>query len=395
MSRKITTEDFIKKANLIHNNKYSYSKAVYTESRDFITITCSIHGDFLQRANCHTNGKGCKKCGLNDRAIKRTFTNESFAEKANLLFNNQYDYSLIDYKNSNSLLKIICPKHGVFNKKANKHMQGQGCPVCSSLNHSGRFKNSTTETFLISSKEIHGDLYDYSEVIYKNAIEPVKIICPMHGVFEQTPHTHLTGSGCNKCGTNRTADKRRTKPEQFIDQANAKHNNRYSYDNVVYKNNGTKVDITCKIHGDFKQTPGSHLAGNGCTTCARIITTQCSQNNPVGWSYNNWIKAGDKSKSFDAFKVYVIRCWNDEEEFYKIGRTFKKVKERFDDKNTMPYKYETVLEIVSDALTILKLEKELQATYKNLKHLPNIYFNGKFECFNLSLPIDEIINNLK
>ncbi|HSE99733.1 MAG TPA: hypothetical protein VLA48_02465 [Nitrososphaeraceae archaeon] len=395
MSKKITTELFVQKAEIVHGYKYDYSKSVYTESRNFIIITCPIHGDFSQRANCHTTGKGCKKCGVDERIRKRTFTNQLFIEKVNLLFNNKYDYSLINYKNSNSLIDIICPQHGVFCKKASKHIQGQGCPICSSLNHSGRFKNSTTDTFIMKATEIHGDEFDYSSVLYKSAIETVKIICKQHGVFEQTPHTHLTGSGCNKCGIESTANKRRNTLEYFIEKANEKHKNTYSYLNSIYKNSDTKIIITCNKHGDFRQIPSSHLNGNGCPSCAREITTKNSQDNPVGWSHSNWIKAGEKSKNFDSFKVYIIRCWNDDEEFYKIGRTFKKIKDRFDDKNTMPYRYETVLEIISDALTVLKLEKELQVTYKNLKYMPDIYFNGKHECFNLSLPIQEIIDYLE
>lgn len=57
-----TTDDFVKKANNIHNYLYSYDKTDYKKSRENIIITCKIHGDFKQKPNDHLNGCGCKKC---------------------------------------------------------------------------------------------------------------------------------------------------------------------------------------------------------------------------------------------------------------------------------------------------------------------------------------------
>lgn len=65
IKKTFTTEDFIIKSNEIHNNKYDYSKTIYTGSLNKLTITCPHHGDFEQIAGCHmTNGYGCRRCGF-------------------------------------------------------------------------------------------------------------------------------------------------------------------------------------------------------------------------------------------------------------------------------------------------------------------------------------------
>jgi hypothetical protein len=58
----------------------------------------------------------------------------------------------------------------------------------------------------------------------------------------------------------------------FISESNKKHNNTYTYDNVVYVDNLTKVLITCPIHKDFEQLPKCHLRGHGCRDCSFIST---------------------------------------------------------------------------------------------------------------------------
>tara|TARA_Y100000310_G_C20567772_1_gene756407 strand:- start:193 stop:987 length:795 start_codon:yes stop_codon:yes gene_type:complete len=61
-SRRMTTEEFIKKASDKHENFYSYNKSNYVNSRTKLIITCPIHGDFEQRSGGHLEGYGCRKC---------------------------------------------------------------------------------------------------------------------------------------------------------------------------------------------------------------------------------------------------------------------------------------------------------------------------------------------
>ena len=62
-------------------------------------------------------------------------------------------------------------------------------------------KKLTTEEFIERAREVHGDRYDYSQTVYRKSKETVDIICPIHGLFQQTAISHLCGHGCYKCGT--------------------------------------------------------------------------------------------------------------------------------------------------------------------------------------------------
>ena len=123
-------------------------------------------------------------------------------------------------------------------------------------------KKITTEDFIENARKVHSDKYDYSLTNYISAKTKVKIICPVHGVFEQTPCGHLSGRGCKKC-----SGKNKLTTEEFIDQARKVHGDKYDYSLVNYVNCRTKVKIICPIHGVFEQTPQSHLKGNGCKYC--------------------------------------------------------------------------------------------------------------------------------
>lgn len=126
-------------------------------------------------------------------------------------------------------------------------------------------KKHTNETFIAKSIEVHGDIYSYELVEYKNSKTKVKIVCKEHGVYEQQPSNHLSGVGCKICSNEALAS---TAKSEFEEKANLTHNNKYTYELVDYKNNATKVKIICPIHGSFEQTPGNHLASKGCPICA-------------------------------------------------------------------------------------------------------------------------------
>ncbi len=128
-------------------------------------------------------------------------------------------------------------------------------------------KKLTTNEFIERAKAIHGNKYDYSKVVYIDAHTKVCIICPEHGEFYQNPFDHLTGYGCIKCGRQKTIIKQRKKIEKFVIEAKRVHGDKYDYSKVEYKNQYIKINIICKKHGSFFQTPKSHLSGSGCPIC--------------------------------------------------------------------------------------------------------------------------------
>jgi ribosomal protein L36 len=241
------TEYFIEKAKEIHRDKYDYSKAEYVNFKTPVIIICPEHGEFKQRPGNHFRGSNCPKCARNK-------TTQEFIEQSNKIHNNKYDYSKTKYVDSRIEVIIICPEHGEFKQKPRNHLPGHGCPKCAG-------KNQTTKEFIKKAKKIHGNRYDYSKTEYINISTKVVIICKKHGEFEQLPPIHLEGYGCSKC-SGRYMD-----TEYFIEKAKKIHKDKYDYSKTKYIKATSKLIITCKKHGDFKQRPGSHLEGRGCSKC--------------------------------------------------------------------------------------------------------------------------------
>lgn len=249
-----STADFINKAKLVHGDKYDYSLVNYENSRSKIKIICKIHGEFEQTPNKHLRGSGCIKCAT----IKRSGSTVEFIHKANLIHGDKYDYSLVDYKNRTSKVIIICSIHGEFEQMPYCHLKGYDCFAC------GIDKiRKSTDDFITKAKEVHGDTYDYSLVDYKNSLEKVKIICKIHGIFEQISANHLTGYKCSLCSNS----KKGYNTSQWVIKAKEVHEDKYDYSKVDYANSRTKVIIICKKHGEFKQDPSHHIRGCGCPKC--------------------------------------------------------------------------------------------------------------------------------
>ena len=243
-------------------------------------------------------------------------------------------------------------------------------------------KRLTTEQFIEKTKTVHKDKYDYSLVEYKNNKTKVKIICKKHGIFEQEPKNHIKGQGCPKCAKERQQLKQKDNTESFIKKAQLYHSYKYNYSKTVYgKTSKEKVTITCSTHGDFDQTPNNHLTGSGCPICGKEKGIKKNKENPMGWKTSDWVRVANNSKVFDSFKVYIIKCWNEEEEFYKIGKTFSTVKYRFKCKKEMPYNYKVIKIFKGEADEMSKLEKQLQKQNKQHKYIPKIKFLGQQECF--------------
>jgi very-short-patch-repair endonuclease len=212
--RRTKDDVFISRAMRIHNKKYDYSLVDYIRNDVKVKIICPEHGMFEQKPSKHLSGQGCPKCA------NKNITNQEFIEKCNKIHNGKYDYSLVDYKNNQSKIKIICPEHGVFDQIPNNHLsKGFGCPSCSGN------KPLSLEDFIKRSNKIHNGKYDYSLVEYDNVDSKVKIICPEHGIFKQSPYTHMKGVGCPICNSS----KGEIKIKKWLDDNNIKYIQQYRF----------------------------------------------------------------------------------------------------------------------------------------------------------------------
>ena len=265
MSKKNTTEYFIKKAKEIHGDKYDYSKVEYVNNKTLVTIICKKHGCFSQRADKHLMGQGCPFCSGTMKG-----TSETFISKSKSVHGDKYDYSKVQYINSEENVCIICPEHGEFWQTPHNHLKGKGCPICSKAKT--KHKKFTKESFIEESVKVHGDKYDYSKSNYVDMNTKTCIICKKHGEFWQTPFLHLKGSGCKLCSCEVNGFSKRKSSDEFIESAKMVHGDKYDYSETVYLTAKNKVKIICPIHGAFYQSPWKHISGSGCPKCVHHVS---------------------------------------------------------------------------------------------------------------------------
>lgn len=210
----------------------------------------------------------------------------------------------------------------------------------------------------------HNGKYDYSLVSFNSSRDKIDILCPLHGIFNQRVSHHKSGQGCPTC-------KKRNTLNNFIVSATKKHNNLYDYSKSTYNTNRTPIEIICSIHGTFKQTPSNHLKGHGCKSC-----------NYIGrYSKTNFSLRTDLQKVNGT--LYVVKLFNADEIFYKIGITKNSIFSRFD--KIKMYDVEKIHTIKGNLYELFKLEQHVlkQIVYKN-RYTPKIRFGGDCECFDFN-----------
>ena len=252
MKLRLTKDEFLERAKSVHGDWYDYSEVVYDTVKKKVKIICRKHGPFMQAPEQHMLGQGCRECAKEKR-------------KATMLERHGVEYP--------SQLAEMQAKSRETRMGKFGGMKPPG---------SGR-KAMTKEEFVWRAREVHGNRYDYSQVEYAGSGVKVRIGCPVHGIFEQTPARHLQGRGCShpECIAARKAStmgrkelggaRCRVTLEEFLRRAREKHGDRYDYSHVEYRNTKTKVEIVCPEHGPFLQSPEKHMAGAGCPHAACVV----------------------------------------------------------------------------------------------------------------------------
>lgn len=226
--KRLTLEEFITKAILVHGDKYSYILVDYLNSHTKVLIICPIHGPFWQTPTNHLSGKGCRACCNN--MLSNTI---DFIAKARLVHGDRYLYDKVDYKAARDEICITCRIHGDFWQRGDAHLQGKGCSFCCG----GILSN--TQDFIIKAKLIHDNEYIYDEVDYLTAKNEVCIICRKHGKFWQTPDNHLHGKGCPFC----KSSKGEIEIEKWLKENNIKYIPQYKFKNCKGKTRRLPFDF--------------------------------------------------------------------------------------------------------------------------------------------------------
>ncbi len=268
-SRLMSLDEFTVKARKVHGDKYSYD-SVFPKGRQQAVIVCSEHGKFEQSCNSHLAGNGCKKCGINSRVIKNSYTTEELLKRAGITHENKYAYPEQDLKNIRSKLSAVCPEHGAFTVAAYLHIYGRGCSKCG-IARGADVRRYSFETMVEKASAVHNNKYTYLKATTDQP--PVlHIVCPQHGEFTQNFNSHHMGSGCSKCANEANGrSKRHTFPE-LVGRVQQVHDNLYTYKELSYETGRPILTSICSKHGEFKQWAGDYLAGHGCNVCSPRVT---------------------------------------------------------------------------------------------------------------------------
>lgn len=234
------TEDFINKSKAIWgDNVFDYSKTRYVNNRTKIVLICKKHNiEFKQVPSSHLKHiNGCPYC-CNKTGI---YSKETFIDFFENKYPGLYDYSLVEYIDNYTCVKIICKKHNFIFERNVYDFKRHSCPICGKENKVAKY---TQEEFIAKALTICGDYFDLSLVEYKGIHVPVKVICPVHGIIEMTPYLILLGTKCRYC-----QGKANYTTEEFIKLAiKFRGEELYDYSLVKYVNIRTKIKIICKIH---------------------------------------------------------------------------------------------------------------------------------------------------
>jgi len=282
--------EIIKKLKSKYHDKYDYSLIKnYVSKHQKVKIICLKHGIFEQNLSYHLIKEQCPECKKEKRIKKKQ---EQFIEKARKIYHDKYDYFLVEYKNSRSLVKIICLKHGIFEKRIGRFLNGDECCKCKEEKR----KKNKKKRIIKELNEIHKE-YDYS--LLKLNESKIKIICPKHGIFEQNIRYHLSEKRkCPKCEKEKSFEKK-------IENAKKIHNNKYDYSLVdisIYPN----AKIICPKHGIFEQKMYYHSLGSQCPKCAN--TTSKLENEIFDFikeNYNDEIISKDRQQIKLELDIYI------------------------------------------------------------------------------------------
>jgi hypothetical protein len=124
----LAANTFFVKAQNKHGDRYDYSLVAYEGNAIKVKIVCSEHGIFEQRPCDHLHGYGCPKCAGNYKMSTEEYVN--LAKAKSKLLGWSYEYSLTKLVNMKTKIKIVCPKHGVFEQLPGDHLAGHGCLQC-------------------------------------------------------------------------------------------------------------------------------------------------------------------------------------------------------------------------------------------------------------------------
>lgn len=282
----ITKQIIIALAYQCHGADYSYAiPNNITSVNDKIDIRCNWHGTFSLSVIDHLippkgvlAPRGCPQCLAESRTRSgRKFNTNVFIAKAEMVHGDMYDYRYAKYYNTLDKITVGClacralDKPWFFEPRAKHHLLGSRCYKCVPLNR------LTFDQAVERSKAIHGDNYEYLEILppnLQNKGQRISYRCKECGnIHTQLINTHTSGKcGCPICGRKNTGKQNETPYDELINQAKTIHGDKYEYLGSSYIEDDHKkrrcLTYLCNRCGaETTQRVEAHLKGHGCNNC--------------------------------------------------------------------------------------------------------------------------------
>jgi len=271
--KKITTEEFIKKAKEVHGNRYNYSKVNYINKRTKICIICPIHGEQWQLPKDHINGQGCPLCGKEyaKEYIKKSKSLglSGFIQKAKEIHGDKYDYSLItSYESNKDDIQVICNRCGkIFHSKPNWILSGHGCKHCEAI------KKYLGKDILKKTKEIYGDEYVFPDISPDKEYwikDYTTMVCKVHGNTRKRIDKILLGNKCTACGKLTGSKMKKISVNEAKKRLEKLCDNSLDYNIDEYENTQKPIHFACKKCGKiFTRDLNSLINNNKCPYCKK------------------------------------------------------------------------------------------------------------------------------
>lgn len=375
------TEVFIEKSKEIHGENFDYSKAKYSTNEGKVTLVCKDHGEFVTTPITHyTQYGGCPHCKLEGVQKKMRIPKEEFLERALMLHEGKYSYENVEYVDTRTKVLIRCdhPEHKDFMQSPSKHLMGRGCPQCA-IEIRARNRCNDTEYFLKAATEVHGNLYDYRDVVYTAGRNKVDIHCQHHGLFSQDAQAHLSGKGCQQCAANRARASLAHTKDEFVTKAREVHGGLYCYDKTVYVNSKTSIEITCHLHGDYHQLPYNHLMGKRCIQCAQELLGD-------GWLHPMY-------KTEKPSNLYIILIEHDNgEDYIKVGLAVNLQARHYQIRKECEGDVTLIKAFADKANLLAECERYIFSTFREHKYDTGRDFGGYTECLDIECLTDVLIH---
>lgn len=364
------------------DSRISFTQFVFTHRNNKHVFDCFIHGKFERILKLTTFI--CPCCVKDLKTAQRYF---KIKEELLSLFDKEYHSSLVGFVLENDIISFsyngVVYKYpiGVIRSYKRKLKQSLYIKKSGSLGDTyykdkmlARRKDYL-ENIIQKSKKLNYSLISHD--IYKD-MNSFTLYCQKHSHSWSPGYMNYIRSDtiCTYCANELKSLNNSHSFEYFVEQARQIFGDRYIYYKEHHKNcKDDPTIIGCKIHGDFPMSRGNHInQKQGCPDCARELAKM---------PFTRFKESSYKHHKGKAY-LYVLRCFQQEESFYKIGITSSNLKKRYCSKSDMPYQHEIISLLYLDYAYVWNLEKCLHRYFKKYRYRPEILFPGsKLECYSI------------